>query len=533
MLLRQVQARPLQGHHLRALRRRGDAAEGAPRAHGAHRPRRARLAHLVLQGRSQPDRLPARHRSARAREGALLRRLDRHRRRRREARRRTWPTWRTRSRPSRSRSTSTATSSSPRSRGGSAPPRLPRRRQGAELRRGRRLLGPRPLELGRGDRPADARGGAQLGGGIFVELAKTITAEDAKKIRELVRQTATRDDRRLAPREIETVATAAEQIFRALDPLRAEIDKASGSKKGALTKRLHKIETALVEGTELAGDDAELVASVDTKNLERAREVGNSLLADVLHAAEAGMDPAQVRELAVRPLPRRGRPQGGPRHARAVGDEGPRDVRRHRVASRRRARGGRRRRAAARGDVEALPRARAEDGRQRRAAVPRAEGPLRLAVRLRRLLPRRNGRGGDPRPAPRPRPRRRGAVAPRDDQDLEGPEAAARDQAAEGRQRVHHLGEPPRVDDPRGRPGDPAGAAPDGAARRRPVRDERPERPLSPGDQPEQPAEAAARPGRAGDHRQQREADAAGGRRRAVRQRPPRPGGDRARATAR
>ena len=39
--------------------------------------------------------------------------------------------------------------------------------------------------------------------------------------------------------------------------------------------------------------------------------------------------------------------------------------------------------------------------------------------------------------------------------------------------------------------------------------------------------------GRAGDHRQQREADAAGGRRRAVRQRPPRPPGHRARATAR
>jgi DNA-directed RNA polymerase subunit beta' len=138
----------------------------------------------------------------------------------------------------------------------------------------------------------------ELGGGIFVELAKTITAEDAKKIRELVRQTATRDDRRLAPREIETVATAAEQIFRALDALRADIDNASGSKKGALTKRLHRIETALVEGTELTGEDAELVASVDAKNLERAREVGNGLLVDVLHAAEAGMEPAQVRELA-------------------------------------------------------------------------------------------------------------------------------------------------------------------------------------------------------------------------------------------
>ena len=44
----------------------------------------------------------------------------------------------------------------------------------------------------------------------------------------------------------------------------------------------------------------------------------------------------------------------------------------------------------------------------------------------------------------------------------------------------------------------------------------------------EQPPQAAARPRRARDHRQQREADAAGGRRRAVRQRPPRPAGDRA-----
>ena len=78
MLLRQVQARPLQGHHLRALRRRGHAPEGAARAHGSHRPRRARLAHLVLQGRAEPHRLPARHRSQGAREGPLLRGVDRH-----------------------------------------------------------------------------------------------------------------------------------------------------------------------------------------------------------------------------------------------------------------------------------------------------------------------------------------------------------------------------------------------------------------------------------------------------------------------
>ena len=44
VLLRQVQAGPLQGHRLRALRRRGHPLEGPPRAHGPHRPRRARLA---------------------------------------------------------------------------------------------------------------------------------------------------------------------------------------------------------------------------------------------------------------------------------------------------------------------------------------------------------------------------------------------------------------------------------------------------------------------------------------------------------
>ena len=80
-----------------------------------------------------------------------------------------------------------------------------------------------------------------------------------------------------------------------------------------------------------------------------------------------------------------------------------------------------------------------------------------------------------------------------------------------------------RDDGPRGRAGDPAGAAPDGPARRRPLRDVGPQRPLPPRHQPQQPPQAAARPRRARDHRQQREAHAAGGRRRAVRQRPPRP----------
>ena len=58
VLLRQVQARPLQGHRLRALWRRGHPLQGAPRAHGPCGPGRAGLPHLVLQGRPVAHRLP-------------------------------------------------------------------------------------------------------------------------------------------------------------------------------------------------------------------------------------------------------------------------------------------------------------------------------------------------------------------------------------------------------------------------------------------------------------------------------------------
>src|SRR3954462_15669539 len=54
----------------------------------------------------------------------------------------------------------------------------------------------------------DAR---KLVGGLFVELVPKISTEDSKKIRELVRNTAIRDDRSLAPRELEQVAVAGEQ----------------------------------------------------------------------------------------------------------------------------------------------------------------------------------------------------------------------------------------------------------------------------------------------------------------------------------
>ena len=134
-----------------------------------------------------------------------------------------------------------------------------------------------------------------LVGGIFADLAGSLSTEDSKKIRELVRNAAIRDDRKLTPRELENVGAAAQQIREALAPLRAELAAATGSKKGAITKHLNRVIEALLGGGELTEEDQELVTGVDLKNLERSRELGNGLLRDVLDQAT---DESDVRELA-------------------------------------------------------------------------------------------------------------------------------------------------------------------------------------------------------------------------------------------
>ncbi|HEY5058375.1 MAG TPA: DNA-directed RNA polymerase subunit beta', partial [Gaiellaceae bacterium] len=138
----------------------------------------------------------------------------------------------------------------------------------------------------------DIRG---LVSGLFVELVPQISTEDSKKIRELVRNSAIRDDRRLTPRELDQVALAAEQVLAAIAPLEKDLDKATGSKKGAITKHIHRIVDGLLTGVELNEEDAERAKGVDMKNLEKARELGNGLLPDTIDAAEDGSD---LRELA-------------------------------------------------------------------------------------------------------------------------------------------------------------------------------------------------------------------------------------------
>ena len=141
----------------------------------------------------------------------------------------------------------------------------------------------------------EARG---LVGGLFVEVAPKISTEDSKRLRELVRQTAIREDRDLSPRELDQVANAAVQMREALAPLHKEADKASGSKKGAVTKHINRIQEALLTGEALEGEDAELAKGVDQKNLDKARDLGNGLLRETLEKAAADASPEEVRDLA-------------------------------------------------------------------------------------------------------------------------------------------------------------------------------------------------------------------------------------------
>jgi len=134
----------------------------------------------------------------------------------------------------------------------------------------------------------------ELVSGLFKELVGQITTEDSKKIRELVRNAAIREDRKLSPRELEMVSVAAEQVLAALEPLLKQHEKATGSKKGAISKHINRVIDALEAGEELPEEDRQLVQNVDMKNLEKARELGNGLLDDVI----AGWDgESDVREL--------------------------------------------------------------------------------------------------------------------------------------------------------------------------------------------------------------------------------------------
>jgi len=133
---------------------------------------------------------------------------------------------------------------------------------------------------------------------LFLEVANKITTEDSKKIRELVRNAAIRDDRRLTPKELETVANVAVQIREILAPLYKQLTKATGSKKGAVTKHINRVlDGLLVKKAVVHEDDTELVAAIDEKQLEKARGLGKGLLREVLEQAPPTASADEIREL--------------------------------------------------------------------------------------------------------------------------------------------------------------------------------------------------------------------------------------------
>src|SRR5438094_2176675 len=138
----------------------------------------------------------------------------------------------------------------------------------------------------------------ELVGGLFVEVAPEITTEDSKKLRESVRNAAIRDDRKLTPKELETVGNVAIQIRKALGPLNKQLAKATGSKKGALTKHINRVLDGLLDKkAKVHEDDVELVAGIDEKQLDKARGLGKGLLGEALETAEPTASDDEVREL--------------------------------------------------------------------------------------------------------------------------------------------------------------------------------------------------------------------------------------------
>ena len=412
--------------------------------------------------------------------------------------------------------------------------RLKRRRayfadgQGEGLRRGRRLLdaaASRPGPRSRRSRPSRTRASSSAGSSSSSSRrSPPRTRRRSASSSGTPRSATTASSPRASS---STSPSAAEQILAAIAPLEKELEKATGRQEGRDHQAHPSRRRRAARGRRRPpATTSSSSPGVDAKNLEKARDLGNGLLKDVVDSWSRRPGHPRADERPV-PAHRREDPEGGSRLDRPVGAEGARDVPRHRVAPRGHPRGGCRLGQRLEQtwqlfrDLE--PKMVVNDEQLFRELKDRFGSPYGFGVYF---------RGG------------MGAESIRDllrDLDLDQEAASLRDtiktskgqkqqrgdQAAEGRQRVHQVGEQARVDDPRGRAGDPAGAAPDGAARRWPLRDLRPERPLPPRDQPEQPPEAAARPRRAGDHRQQREAHAAGGRRRAVRQRPPWPRGHR------
>ncbi len=251
----------------------------------------------------------------------------------------------------------------------------------------------------------------ELVGGMFPDLANQITTEDSKKIRELVRNAAIRDDRRLSPKELETVANVAIQIREALAGLAKDLGEGDRLEEGrdheahqqACSRR------SSAEASSRATTPSSLRAS--TRRTSRRRASSATACSRRARAGRPDASRDEIRELAndlclrtdgkiqkedldaivqwalkVREMyldieSRRG-------DARDAGEDSKRRLEQTWELFR-----------------ELEPKLIVNDEQIFRELKDRFGSPYGFGVYFRG----RHGRGGDPRPAPRPRPRRRGA----------------------------------------------------------------------------------------------------------------------------
>jgi DNA-directed RNA polymerase subunit beta' len=143
-----------------------------------------------------------------------------------------------------------------------------------------------------------------LAGGLLPEVAKRIGGEDPKKVRELVRESAVRDDRKLAPKDLDNVAAWGAAARTLLANELTAIEESKGPEK-TKAKNVIKARMAWLGGgdAELKDPDREWVDQLveagpgNAAALEKTRQIGAGILRELIETGE-GVDRAELREQA-------------------------------------------------------------------------------------------------------------------------------------------------------------------------------------------------------------------------------------------
>jgi DNA-directed RNA polymerase subunit beta' len=147
----------------------------------------------------------------------------------------------------------------------------------------------------------EARG---LAGGLLGEVAKRIAGEDQKKVRELVRESAVRDDRRLAARELDNVAAWAAAARTLLAGELEALAQAKGAERTKLRNAL-KPRLAYLGGEQVTlkePDEAWVATLVEAgpgaaAALDKTRQLGAGILRELVETGES-TDAKELREVA-------------------------------------------------------------------------------------------------------------------------------------------------------------------------------------------------------------------------------------------